>query len=152
MSEEKIEEFEGGECPCGERTMGMPGEDDASPETVNETANASGPSFGEQGPTAEEIQEMMQTLPPELLAPDLPFLLANMAMTLEEQAWRHLGLVANPITRQVEKDMQKAKIAIDVVSFIVTQVAPLVSDNQRRDLQNKVSTLQMNFVEQNRRG
>jgi hypothetical protein len=151
MSEEsKIESFEGGECPCGERTMGMSHE--AEPlEELEGSARAADSTSGESGPTPEEIQEMMGNLPPELLAPDLPMLLASIAATLEEQAWRHLGLMANPVTRQIEKDMQKAKIAIDVVAYIVTQVTPLVSDSQRRELQNKVSTLQMNFVEQSRR-
>src|SRR5258708_7977803 len=71
---------------------------------------------GGQGVTADEIQEMMGQLPPELLAPDLPMVLASMASMLEDQAWRHLGLVANPVTHQVEKDLQKAKISIDVVA------------------------------------
>ena len=138
---ERDETFEGGEGPCGESTMGRD-----SADTTGRGDGASG------GVTADEIQEMMSQIPPEMLAPDLPMLLASMAAMLEEQSWRHLGLVANPVTQEVEKDLQKAKIAIDVVAFIAGQVSPLLPDAQRRDLQGKVQTLQMNFVEQSRRG
>lgn len=155
---EGTDSFEGGESPCLDGKVeapGAPGPEEPAgrgaekPERGDE---AESDESGRAGITAEEIQEMMGQLPPELLAPDLPVVLASMAMGLEEQAWRHLGLVTNPVTHAVEKDLQKAKIAIDVVAFIVTQVSPLVSDIQRRDLQNKVSTLQMNFVQQSRNG
>ena len=117
-----------------------------STEAAGSTADA-----GPGGITQEELDEAMKQIPPEILAPDLPVLLASMAAMLEEQAWRHLGLTAHPITHAIEKDLQKAKIAIDVVAYIVGQVSPLVSESQRRDLQSRVSTLQLNFVEQSRR-
>jgi hypothetical protein len=154
-------EFEGGEAPCSEGCAPEPGSDAPSGEPVQE-AEASEPPRpateaaekseprGSGGITQEELNEMMQQIPPEILAPDLPMLLASMVAALEEQAMRHLGLVMNPVTRTVEKDLQKAKIAIDVMSFITTQVSPLVTDTQRRDLQNKVATLQLNFVQQSR--
>jgi hypothetical protein len=138
MDEEMDCKCEGGESPCFENKM------DASP-GGSESARGG-------GITAGELQEMMDQIPPEMLAPDLPMLLASMSSMMEDQAWRHLGLIANPVTRQIEKDLQKARIAIDVMAYIVTRVSPLVSDSQRRDLQAKVSTLQMNFVEQSKNG
>jgi hypothetical protein len=138
MSEDQ-EKFEGGECPCQENQFGASSGDEAMGDETTE-------------PTPEELEEMMSQIPPEILAPDLPMLLASIASTLENQAWRHLGLIANPITHQAEKDLQKSRIAIDIMAYIVNQVAPLVSDSQRRDLQSKVATLQMNFVEQSKSG
>jgi hypothetical protein len=142
--------FEGGEAPCSECAVGSP---DAQAEPA--APRAEGPSPAEElraeGVPPGDLNDLMGQIPPEMLAPDLPVLLASMATMLEEQAWRHLGLVAHPVTRKVEKDLQKAKIAIDVVAYISSQVSPLLGDSQRRDLQNKVSTLQMNFVEQSRR-
>lgn len=152
------EEFKGGETPCQEgaadtdsQAADTPPQDPITSQDHDAPPDG-GNVFGGAGVTAEEINEMMGNIPPELLAPDLPMVLASMAAMLEEQAWRHLGLVANPVTRQVEQDLQKAKIAIDVVAYITGQVSPLVGDAQRRDLQNKVSTLQVNFVEQSRQG
>lgn len=145
------ETFEGGEPPCSEGAIRDREEaplHESNP--LNDTAGFS--AGGGKGVTAEELNDLFSQVPPEMLAPDLPMLLASMAAMLEEQAWRHLGLVANPVTHKVEKDLQKAKIAIDIVAYITSQVSPLVGDSQRRDLQNKVSTLQINFVEQSRQG
>jgi len=152
MSDDAIE-FEGGEAPCSEKTIDTPVEESGLGETgaSSDARPTGGTEEKGRGLSTDDLREMVDQIPPEFLAPDLPVLLASMAGMLEEQAWRHLGLVANPVTHQAEKDLPKAKIAIDVVAFIVSQVSPLVSDSQRRDLQNRVSTLQMNFVEQSRK-
>ena len=153
---ESNEPFEGGEAPCSERAAAAestPHPQMEAPagegEFGRERATSAGGETG-RGVTQEELDEMMREIPPELLAPDLPVLLASMASMLEDQAWRHLGLRINPATREIEQDLQKAKIAIDVVAFIVGQVSPLVGDSQRRDLQNRVATLQVNFVQRSR--
>ncbi len=131
-----------GEPPCAEGRLPEPG-------ASSESSPPEGSSFDGRpgGVTAEELQNWMNELPPELLAPDLPVVLASMVAALEDQALRHLGITMNPITRQVETDIPKAKIAIDVMAFITQQVSPLVADTQRRDLQNKVATLQLNYVQ-----
>ncbi|MBW3622165.1 MAG: DUF1844 domain-containing protein [Armatimonadetes bacterium] len=160
MSENK-EPFEGGEAPCRESAIpegsveagGQAGEESTRRHEAGapDPFGSAGAGPGGRGITMEELNDVLGQVPPEMLAPDLPMLLASMAAMLEEQSWRHLGLVANPVTGKVEKDLQKARIAIDIVAYVTSQVSPLMGEAQRRDLQNRVATLQMNFVEQSNR-
>ncbi|HEY3283874.1 MAG TPA: DUF1844 domain-containing protein [Armatimonadota bacterium] len=89
-------------------------------------------------------------IPPELLAPDLPVLIVSMVQMLASQAWWLMGLTANPRTGRIEKEMPKAKLAIDCVQFMVDRVAPLLDETVRRELRHRLADLQINFVEQGR--
>lgn len=87
-------------------------------------------------------------IPPQMLAPDLPVLIASMVEMLAAQAWWLMGLTTNPRTGRVEKEMAKAKLAIDCVQFLVDKVAPMLEEPVRRELRHRVADLQVNFVQQ----
>jgi hypothetical protein len=99
----------------------------------------------EMPPLSEEEQ---RRLAEEIIAPDLHVLIASMAVSLGDQAWRMMGLVANPATGAVERDMAKAKLAIDCVQFLVDKVSPHLEEPRRRELRTLVTNLQINFVQQ----
>jgi hypothetical protein len=85
---------------------------------------------------------------PELDAAGVISLSINM---LHEVAWVKLGLVPNPVTQKIEKDLAQARLAIDCAADLVRHLEPHVDANARRDLQNLISTLRMNFVQQSQR-
>jgi hypothetical protein len=70
---------------------------------------------------------------------------------LNQGAWISLGLISDPATGQVEADLPQAKAAIDSVAFLASRVEQDLDDETRRELQNLVRDLQLNFVEQSRR-
>lgn len=70
---------------------------------------------------------------------------------LHQGAWIALGLVEDPVTEKVEKNLPEAKALIDAVAALVDVVGSFVEDRDRRELQNLVATLRMNFVNQSRR-
>lgn len=109
-------------------------------EKARETQSSSTVGASTQGVSPEELKD--------ILAPDLYTLIAAMATQLGEQAWRWMGLVPNPVTQQVEKDLNKARLAIDCTQFLADKVSPYLPEPARRDLRTLVSNLQLTFVRQ----
>lgn len=67
---------------------------------------------------------------------------------LSEMAWRKMGLLIDPKSGKIEKDMAQAKVAIDTVGFIVEKLEVKLSDQEIRELRTLLSNLQLNFVTQ----
>ena len=88
-------------------------------------------------------------LPHEL--PDVYSVLAMFLGELRNLAWIRMGLVANPLTGVIERDLAQAKVAIDTAAFLASQLEPVVPAEERLPLRALVSDLQMNFVEQSKR-
>lgn len=65
-----------------------------------------------------------------------------------ESAWQWMGLHKNPVTKKIEKDLLQAKLAIDTVVYLTDQVAPHISEEQRRAYRSLVNDLRVNFVQQ----
>jgi hypothetical protein len=65
---------------------------------------------------------------------------------LAGQAWMRMGLTVDPKTNKTEKDMNQAKIAIDCFQFISKQLEGHVTEDEKRQIGNLLSDLQMNYV------
>ncbi len=92
--------------------------------------------------------------PEEGEAGELPDVYAVLALFLGELrnlAWLRMGLVANPGTGEIERDLPQAKVAIDTVAFLAQQLEPTVAPQERLPQRALVSDLQINFVEQTKR-
>ena len=83
--------------------------------------------------------------------PDVRSVLALFLGELRNLAWLRMGLVANPVTHEIEKDLMQAKMAIDTVSFLASQLELHIAPEERLPLKAMVSDLQVNFVEQSKR-
>jgi hypothetical protein len=59
-----------------------------------------------------------------------------------------MGLVADPASGQVRKDLAQARLSIDSVAGLVNALASGVEPAERRELENLVSNLRLNFVNQ----
>ncbi|MGQ9525997.1 MAG: DUF1844 domain-containing protein [Armatimonadota bacterium] len=110
---------------------------------------AEGQQSGQDAQACEAEQmseEERQRLLKDVLAPDLHVLIMGMVERLADQAWMHMGIVANPATGVVAKDMARAKLAIDCAQALVDRVLPHIPEGVRRELRNLISNLQLNFV------
>jgi hypothetical protein len=104
---------------------------------------------GDGGPATADAAGMEDANTGEL--PDVYSVLALFLGELRNLAWLRMGLVANPGTGQIERDMAQAKVAIDTVAFLAQQIEPYMPAQERLPLRALVSDLQMNFVEQSKR-
>ena len=64
-----------------------------------------------------------------------------------EQAWIHLGLRMDPNKSKTEQNLPYAKVAIDVVDFMVRSLQPDLDDNEKRELDLLLANLRMNYVQ-----
>jgi hypothetical protein len=113
------------------------------------TAGAADAATGAGEAGTEEEEDMgPEGAMPDMDAVGLVSLCVNM---LHEVAWVKLGLVPSPMTQKIEKDLGQARLAIDCAADLVRHLESQVDANTRRDLQNLISTLRMNFVQQSQR-
>jgi uncharacterized membrane protein len=66
-------------------------------------------------------------------------------------AMQHMGKIANPFTGKVERDLDAARGTIDVLLMFQKKTKGNLSDRERRTLNNLVTELQLNFVEEAKR-
>ena len=126
----------------------------AAPEPVELSApdDAEGEAYDEQSLDAmDEMQaEMNGGMDGGGALPDVYSVLALFLQELRSLAWLRMGLVANPSTGQIERDLDQARIAIDTVSFLAQQLDAVVAPEEKLPLKALVSDLQINFVEQSK--
>ncbi len=63
-------------------------------------------------------------------------------------AWSKLGLQPDPVTNRIAKDLDQARLAIDVVADLVKHLEPRLDEDDRRQLQSMLRDLRVNFVQQ----
>lgn len=105
---------------------------------------------------AQEAREAQAAGEPSSAGPDLPpmdvyTLLRSFIGILGANAWQWMGLVKNPMTGNMEKDLDQAKVAIDIIRTLVDQIDNKLDDGERRELRALISDMQINFVQQKSR-
>lgn len=86
----------------------------------------------------------------EMKLPTVPELVRLRIVELSELAWIHMGLVANPLTQLVVKDLPQARLAIDCAAALVEQLQPHLDDREKRELRTLLANLRINYVEQSK--
>ena len=82
-----------------------------------------------------------------LKEPDLPTLFIWFISMLSGKAWEYLGLIMNPETKEINKDLKKAKIAIDTIAFLFDQIKAALTKEDFKRIENLLANLRMNYVE-----
>ncbi|MDQ7858496.1 MAG: DUF1844 domain-containing protein [Armatimonadota bacterium] len=107
-------------------------------------------SRGAEAPEAAERSEVGGQ--PEATAPpDVPALVATCFSLLAARAWAAMGLIADPVTGRVERNLDHAQLAIDAAGALADVLRPRVGDAERRELERVLADLRLNFVEQKSR-
>lgn len=78
---------------------------------------------------------------------DVSAALVQLTDFLSALAWQKLGLQPDLSTGKVHKDLEQAKLAIDAVAAIVPLIEERLDGEDRRQLQNLVRDLRVNYVE-----
>ncbi|MBI2263893.1 MAG: DUF1844 domain-containing protein [Armatimonadetes bacterium] len=77
---------------------------------------------------------------------DVYELLKAVFSMLYGQAWQNLGLVPNPVTRLIVKDLAQAKTAIDCAAFILDKIEDKMEEREKAEYRKLLSDLKGNFV------
>lgn len=67
---------------------------------------------------------------------------------LGAKAWEALGLVPNPETKQLARNLDDAQFLIDAVAALAEVARPRVGEAERREIETLLANLRLNFVEQ----
>ena len=92
-----------------------------------------------EGETQSDIQQELA---------DTVELLRWIIGVLAGSAWQNLGLVPNPASKKVVRNLEDARLAIDAVASLIEHLKPRVDEKERRDLDTLLANLRLNFVEQ----
>lgn len=76
--------------------------------------------------------------------------IALMVDQLASVAWQKLGLQPDPVTGGLHKDLNEAKVSIDLVGHLSSLLEHKLDDEDRRRLHSLVRDLRLNFVEKAR--
>jgi len=63
-------------------------------------------------------------------------------------AWQRMGLVVNPQTQEIEKDMEQARAAINCYEAILNHLANKVKPEVKQHLETRLTDLKLNFASQ----
>ncbi len=78
---------------------------------------------------------------------DLTTLFVWFISMLSGKAWEYLGLIMNPETKKLNKDLKKAKISIDTIAFLFDQVKDTLNKEDFNRIESLLANLRMNYVE-----
>ncbi len=101
----------------------------------------------EKEETKEKVKEEEKKQEEHFKEPDLPVLFVWFISMLSGKAWEYLGLIMNPETKKMNKDLKKAKIAIDTVAFLYDQIKDDLNPEDFKRIENLLANLRMNYVE-----
>lgn len=110
------------------------GEEPATEPQVEESA-----AEGEKG--SEPVMVDIAALPVWQLIP----LFINI---LERVAWQKMGLVVNPQTQEIEKDLPQARVAIDSYTSLLEHLGDHVEPETKTALTARLTDLKLNFASQ----
>ena len=93
---------------------------------------------------AHEKEEKPTVL--DIASLDTYVLLELFVNILNTQAWQHMGLRVKAGTDTIEKDFERAKVAIDCIAFLVDKLEANIQDSEKNRLRSLLADLQINFV------
>lgn len=67
---------------------------------------------------------------------------------LSTRAWVCMGLTPNPMSGKIERDLDEAKRAIDVLGALAPHAETGAEPQEKRDLRNMLADLRVNFLRQ----
>jgi hypothetical protein len=145
MGDEKQEQFDPG-FRIVDKRAGKPTEEDEQAAKQAESAAAEPTAKAPADEPSEAAAEPEDAADLEPL--DVYGVAQYCISILSGHAWQWMGLVANPVTRKIERDLDQARIAIDCVEALFMQVEGTIPDPAARQIRQALNDLRVNFVRQ----
>jgi hypothetical protein len=72
----------------------------------------------------------------------------NLVITFQQAAYQHMGKIPNPITGTIEREIEQARMAIDMLDMLKTRTSGNLSPEETRMLDHVLRELKLNFVDE----
>tara|TARA_Y100001970_G_C14045418_1_gene756055 strand:- start:474 stop:794 length:321 start_codon:yes stop_codon:yes gene_type:complete len=73
-------------------------------------------------------------------------LFMGLCTSLVSQAWMQLGKIKNPMTDEINIDLDAASLTIDMLVMLKEKTKGNISDDEAKILDQSISELKMNYV------
>ena len=110
------------------------------------------PGVSEEASSPAAADPAAQAVPIDAPREDEPVTFSTFVLGLSTQALLHLGEIANPVTRAVERDLAAAKQVIDILGIIQKKTHDNLEQGEQSLLESVLYDLRMRYVELVRRG
>jgi len=88
---------------------------------------------------------MFEDMPPDKR---MEALFLQLIMTFETAAWQQLGKIKNPLTNKIEKNLEQARLSIDMLDMIKVKTEGNRTENETRVLETILRNLKLNYVDE----
>lgn len=75
-------------------------------------------------------------------------LFLGLVMMFHTAAMQHLGKIKNPLTDKIERNLEQAQFAIDILDALAAKTKGNLSDEENRFLTGTVKELKLNYVDE----
>lgn len=82
---------------------------------------------------------------------DIDPFLAQLVLSLQAGAMQQMGKVASPFSGEIERDLQMAKVSIDMLAMVETKTKGNLTDDEAKMLTGVLYNLRLNFVEESKK-
>ncbi|MEW6558137.1 MAG: DUF1844 domain-containing protein [Elusimicrobiota bacterium] len=72
----------------------------------------------------------------------------SLVLSLSAAAIQQMGKIANPLTNKIEKNLEQAKISIDMIEMLVEKTKGNLTQEENHLIASTLSDLQLNFVDE----
>jgi len=72
----------------------------------------------------------------------------NLVITFQQAAFQHMGKIPNPITGKIEREIEQARMAIDMLDMLKARTKGNLADEETRMLDHVLRELKLNFVDE----
>lgn len=79
-------------------------------------------------------------------------LFMQLVMMFQGMALQNLGKVMNPMTNQIERNLEQAKNMIDILGMLDEKTKGNLNDNEQRLMEHVLFELRMNYIDELKKG
>jgi hypothetical protein len=72
----------------------------------------------------------------------------QLVLMFQSAALQQMGKVQNPITEKIERDLDQARLSIDILEMIQNKTKNNLSENEKKYLEHALFELKMNYVDE----
>jgi hypothetical protein len=75
-------------------------------------------------------------------------LFLQLVLSLQSAAMYQMGKIVSPVSGKIEKDMEQARISIDLLTMLQEKTKGNLLEDEKRIIDSTVYNLQMNYVDE----
>lgn len=75
-------------------------------------------------------------------------LFMQLVIMFQQAAWSHLGKVPNPMTNKIERDLEQARLSIDMIDMLKMRTQGNISSEETQMLEHVLRELRLNYIDE----